>query len=69
MYFYNKNDIKWFFFYYLFQVICSKIEVPPDYGGGEGSPGSPEMHHCSSTTQPLGTSEVYKNFQKLFFNF
>ncbi|OAD54435.1 Steroid hormone receptor ERR2 [Eufriesea mexicana] len=39
------------------EVICSKIEVPPDYGGGEGSPGSPEMHHCSSTTQPLGTPE------------
>lgn len=58
-----------FFFCYLFQVICSKIEVPPDYGGGEGSPGSPEMHHCSSTTQPLGTSEVYKNFQKVIFQF
>ncbi|XP_017788639.1 PREDICTED: steroid hormone receptor ERR1 isoform X1 [Habropoda laboriosa] len=39
------------------EVICSKIEVPPDYGGGGGSPGSPEMHHCSSTTQPLGTPE------------
>lgn len=35
------------------------MEVPPDYGGGGGSPGSPEMHHCSSTTQPLGTPEVY----------
>lgn len=30
----------------------------PDYGGGGGrSPESPEMHHCSSTTQPLGISE------------
>ncbi|XP_034942584.1 steroid hormone receptor ERR2 isoform X3 [Chelonus insularis] len=30
-----------------------------DYGGGGGgaSPGSPEMQHCSSTTQPLGTPE------------
>lgn len=29
-------------------------------GGGEGggSPSSPEMQHCSSTTQPLGTPEV-----------
>ncbi|XP_011312293.1 steroid hormone receptor ERR2 isoform X2 [Fopius arisanus] len=28
-----------------------------DYSGGRASPGSPEMQHCSSTTQPLGTSE------------
>lgn len=35
----------------------------PDYGGGGGrSPESPEMHHCSSTTQPLGISEVTKVF-------
>ncbi|XP_076166719.1 estrogen-related receptor isoform X1 [Ptiloglossa arizonensis] len=39
------------------EVICGKVEMPADYGGGEGSPGSPEMHHCSSTTQPLGTPE------------
>ncbi|XP_015171692.1 PREDICTED: steroid hormone receptor ERR1 isoform X2 [Polistes dominula] len=54
------------------EVICTKMDVPPDYGGGgggggsagngnggggSGSPGSPEMHHCSSTTQPLGTPE------------
>ncbi|XP_076656919.1 estrogen-related receptor isoform X7 [Halictus rubicundus] len=38
-------------------TICSKIEISTDYGGGGGSPGSPEMHHCSSTTQPLGTPE------------
>lgn len=31
----------------------------PDYGGGGASPGSPEMQHCSSTTQPLGTPEVF----------
>ncbi|XP_015585210.1 steroid hormone receptor ERR1 isoform X6 [Cephus cinctus] len=36
--------------------ICGKMDMP-DYGGGGGSPGSPEMHHCSSTTQPLGTPE------------
>lgn len=29
-----------------------------DYGGSGTSPGSPEMQHCSSTTQPLGTPEV-----------
>ncbi|XP_043471964.1 steroid hormone receptor ERR2 isoform X1 [Leptopilina heterotoma] len=30
----------------------------PDYGGGCGrSPDSPEVHHCSSTTQQLGISE------------
>lgn len=32
-----------------------------DYsGGGEGggSPSSPEMQHCSSTTQPISTLEV-----------
>ncbi|XP_015120013.1 steroid hormone receptor ERR1 isoform X4 [Diachasma alloeum] len=28
-----------------------------DYSGGRASPGSPEMQHCSSTTQPLGTPE------------
>lgn len=53
----------------IFQVICSKIEVPPDYGGGEGSPGSPEMHHCSSTTQPLGTSEVCENIYSKYYYF
>ncbi|XP_015439932.1 PREDICTED: steroid hormone receptor ERR2 isoform X2 [Dufourea novaeangliae] len=42
------------------EVICSKIEVSADYGGGGASPGSPEMHHCSSTTQPLGTPEGVK---------
>lgn len=48
------------------EVICTKMDVPPDYSGGGGgggnaggggSPASPEMHHCSSTTQPLGTPE------------
>ncbi|XP_033216256.1 steroid hormone receptor ERR1 isoform X3 [Belonocnema kinseyi] len=38
------------------EALCTKMDLA-DYGGGGGSPGSPEMHHCSSTTQPLGTSE------------
>ncbi|XP_012285432.1 steroid hormone receptor ERR2 isoform X3 [Orussus abietinus] len=41
---------------HLEQVICGEMDMQ-DYGGGGGSPGSPEMHHCSSTTQPLGKSE------------
>uniref|UniRef100_A0ABD2XF01 Estrogen receptor n=1 Tax=Trichogramma kaykai TaxID=54128 RepID=A0ABD2XF01_9HYME len=36
------------------EALCTKIDLP-DYSAG--SPGSPEMHHCSSTTQPLGTPE------------
>ncbi|XP_036151346.1 steroid hormone receptor ERR2 isoform X3 [Monomorium pharaonis] len=41
------------------ESICTKLDLGPDYGNGRdnGSPESPEMHHCSSTTQPLGTSE------------
>ncbi|XP_058806538.1 steroid hormone receptor ERR2-like isoform X4 [Phymastichus coffea] len=38
------------------ESLCTKMDMP-DYGGSGGSPGSPEMHHCSSTTQPLGTPE------------
>ncbi|KAJ8673828.1 hypothetical protein QAD02_005090 [Eretmocerus hayati] len=38
------------------QESFSKMDLP-DYGGSGGSPESPEMHHCSSTTQPLGTPE------------
>ncbi|KAK0083168.1 hypothetical protein PV325_009226 [Microctonus aethiopoides] len=37
------------------EVLC-EMDIP-DYGGGGASPGSPEMQHCSSTTQPLGTPE------------
>ncbi|XP_014219265.1 steroid hormone receptor ERR1 isoform X4 [Copidosoma floridanum] len=39
-----------------YQSLCSKMDMH-EYGGSGGSPGSPEMHHCSSTTQPLGTPE------------
>ncbi|XP_011352616.1 steroid hormone receptor ERR1 isoform X4 [Ooceraea biroi] len=39
------------------ESICTKLDIAPDYGGSSGSPESPEMHHCSSTTQPLGTPE------------
>ncbi|XP_072747826.1 estrogen-related receptor isoform X6 [Anoplolepis gracilipes] len=39
------------------ESLCTKLDIPPDYGGSSGSPESPEMHHCSSTTQPLGTPE------------
>lgn len=38
--------------------MCTKLDIATDYGGSNGSPESPEMHHCSSTTQPLGTPEV-----------
>ncbi|XP_011867578.1 PREDICTED: steroid hormone receptor ERR1 isoform X5 [Vollenhovia emeryi] len=38
------------------ESICTKLDIT-DYGGSNGSPESPEMHHCSSTTQPLGTPE------------
>ncbi|XP_046490166.1 estrogen-related receptor isoform X3 [Neodiprion pinetum] len=37
-------------------VVCGQVDIP-DYGGGGGSPGSPERHHCSSTTQPMGMAE------------
>lgn len=47
-----------FIFINFFQSICTKLDIPQDYGGSNGSPESPEMHHCSSTTQPLGTPEV-----------
>ncbi|XP_029169482.1 steroid hormone receptor ERR2 isoform X5 [Nylanderia fulva] len=39
------------------ESICTKLDIQPDYGGNSGSPESPEMHHCSSTTQPLGTPD------------
>ncbi|XP_011644939.1 steroid hormone receptor ERR2 isoform X3 [Pogonomyrmex barbatus] len=39
------------------ESICTKLDIATDYGGSSGSPDSPEMHHCSSTTQPLGTPE------------
>ncbi|XP_024887202.1 steroid hormone receptor ERR2 isoform X7 [Temnothorax curvispinosus] len=39
------------------ESICTKLDIATDYGGSNGSPESPEMHHCSSTTQPLGTPE------------
>ncbi|KAH0954991.1 hypothetical protein HN011_003179 [Eciton burchellii] len=39
------------------ESICTKLDIAPDYGGSSGSPESPEMHHCSSTTQPLGATE------------
>nr|XP_012231092.1 PREDICTED: steroid hormone receptor ERR2 isoform X3 [Linepithema humile] len=40
------------------EAICTKLDIGTDYGGGSnGSPESPEMHHCSSTTQPLGTPD------------
>ncbi|XP_077275137.1 estrogen-related receptor isoform X4 [Temnothorax americanus] len=39
------------------ESICAKLDTATDYGGSNGSPESPEMHHCSSTTQPLGTPE------------
>ncbi|XP_070530357.1 estrogen-related receptor isoform X2 [Cardiocondyla obscurior] len=38
------------------ESICTKLDISTDYGSN-GSPESPEMHHCSSTTQPLGTPE------------
>ncbi|XP_025156369.1 steroid hormone receptor ERR1 isoform X3 [Harpegnathos saltator] len=40
-----------------YQSICTKLDIPPDYGDSGGSPESPEMHHCSSTTQPLGATD------------
>lgn len=43
------------FYAWVFQNLCPKMDLS-DYGG---SPGSPEMHHCSSTTQVLGPAEVY----------
>ncbi|XP_025156383.1 steroid hormone receptor ERR2 isoform X12 [Harpegnathos saltator] len=39
------------------ESICTKLDIPPDYGDSGGSPESPEMHHCSSTTQPLGATD------------
>ncbi|XP_043273452.1 steroid hormone receptor ERR1 isoform X2 [Venturia canescens] len=39
------------------EAICGKMDMQDYGGGGETSPGSPEMQHCSSTTQPLGTPE------------
>ncbi|XP_011696829.1 PREDICTED: steroid hormone receptor ERR2 isoform X3 [Wasmannia auropunctata] len=39
------------------ESICTKLDIATDYGDSNGSPESPEMHHCSSTTQPLGTPE------------
>ncbi|KAG5334961.1 ERR2 protein, partial [Acromyrmex charruanus] len=41
------------------ESICTKLDIT-DYGDSNGAitnPESPEMHHCSSTTQPLGTPE------------
>ncbi|KYN36080.1 Steroid hormone receptor ERR1 [Trachymyrmex septentrionalis] len=38
------------------ESICTKLDIT-DYGDSNGNPESPEMHHCSSTTQPLGTPE------------
>lgn len=43
---------------------CGQVDIP-DYGGGGGSPGSPERHHCSSTTQPMGMAEVITIFAKV----
>lgn len=42
---------------FFFQNLCPKLDIT-DYGGGGGSPESPEIHHCSSTTQALGNTEV-----------
>lgn len=39
------------------ESICTKLDIATDYGDSNGSPESPERHHCSSTTQPLGTPE------------
>lgn len=48
-----------------FQSICTKLDIT-DYGDSNGNPESPEMHHCSSTTQPLGTPEVRDRIAIIF---
>ncbi|XP_044598304.1 steroid hormone receptor ERR2 isoform X6 [Cotesia glomerata] len=45
------------------QEVLRDMDITEYGGGGSGdgsgtSPGSPEMQHCSSTTQPIGTPEV-----------
>ncbi|XP_018314005.1 estrogen-related receptor isoform X1 [Mycetomoellerius zeteki] len=47
------------------ESICTKLDIT-DYGDSNGNPESPEMHHCSSTTQPLGTPEVRDRIAIIF---
>ncbi|XP_018358009.1 PREDICTED: steroid hormone receptor ERR1 isoform X3 [Trachymyrmex cornetzi] len=47
------------------ESICTKLDIT-DYGDSNGNPESPEMHHCSSTTQLLGTPEVRDRIAIIF---